>query len=119
MEKREIGNWGEDAVCRDLESRGAKILARNYHYRRLGEIDVIAKIGEYIVFVEVKTRRTSKFGTPAEYVDRRKQEKLIKAALGYLNGRDLPARFDVAEVYYRLQSESPVLERINYIENAF
>ncbi len=118
MEKKEIGNWGEDAVCQYLRERGMRIVARNYH-SRYGEIDLIGETGEYLVFVEVKTRRSARFGTPGEYVDKRKQERLIKTALEYLGQSDRAARFDVAEVFYRLTGESPVLERIHYIENAF
>ncbi len=118
MEKHEIGNWGEDVVCRYLRERGCKILARNFH-SRYGEIDVVAEDGEYTVFVEVKTRRSTRFGTPGEYVDSRKQEKLAKTALTYLGGEDRAARFDVAEVLYRLQNGIPVLETVSYIKNAF
>lgn len=118
MDKREIGIWGEDAACRYIQGLGLKVLARNYH-SRYGEIDIVAQDGEYLVFVEVKTRKNARFGMPGEYVDLRKQEKLIKTALDYLGGNDQAARFDVAEVFYRLCGGNLVLERVNYIENAF
>lgn len=118
MEKKEIGNWGEDAACRHLQEQGNTILVRNYH-SRYGEIDIIATDGEYTAFVEVKTRKSSNFGTPAEFVTPQKQKKLIKTAQVYLGDVQSAVRFDVAEVFYHIQGETPVLERVNYIENAF
>lgn len=118
MDKREIGIWGEDTACRYIRGRGWAVLTRNYH-SRYGEIDIVAQDGEYIVFVEVKTRKNTRFGMPGEYVDLRKQEKLIKTALDYLSENDRAARFDVAEVFYHLCGGKPVLDRVNYIENAF
>lgn len=118
METKKIGDFGETVACRHLEAAGYSILARNYH-SRYGEIDIIAADGAYTVFVEVKTRKDSRFGTPAEYVDGRKQEKLIATALAYIGERDIPVRFDVVEVFYRERYGMPEAVRLNHIENAF
>lgn len=114
-----MGKKGEDIAVRYLESRGYKILGRNYR-SRYGEIDIIAEKGACIVFVEVKTRRA---GTPfiaAEAVDTIKQKKIIKTAMMYLSQTDagLQPRFDVIAVSFDKK-----LGRCDYtvdhIENAF
>ena len=107
------GKIGEDAVCMYLENKGYKIAARNFH-SRWGEIDIIAKSGGCFVFVEVKTRKSCAYGTPAEFVTAEKRKKIIKTAMVYLNNEECEMRFDVAEVYIKNKR----LE-LNYIENAF
>ena len=94
------------------------IIKRNY-YCRAGEIDIIARDGEYTVFVEVKTRKSVKYGTAAEFVDYRKQERIIKTALYYAASDDIAMRFDIVEVYYHTNGENMQVDRINHIENAF
>lgn len=106
------GKMGEDIVCEFLRRKGYDIIERNYH-SRYGEIDILAKDGDVWVFVEVKTRKSSAFGTPAEYVTAAKMKKIIKTAFCYLNGTECEMRFDVAEVLYGREL------KINYIENAF
>lgn len=117
-EKKKIGDFGEQAAADYLVSRGMSIIKRNYCCRA-GEIDIIARDGEYTVFVEVKTRKNANFGTAAEFVDRRKQERIIKTALYYLGRDDVAMRFDVVEVYYRSEGDGLQIDRINHIENAF
>lgn len=114
--KRQTGNAGEDAVCAWLTAKGAEILCRNYTVRG-GEIDILAQMGEYLLIVEVKTRRTGTLVSGAAAVDARKQAHLIHAAEQYLlqNPCDLQPRFDVAEVEYSGSS----VRHIEYIENAF
>ena len=87
---------------------------------RFGEIDLIAEKDGVLLFVEVKLRTNLQYGAPREYVTVKKQEKLRAAALLYLSGRelDVPARFDVAEVYTDVH-RSAGKTRIAYIENAF
>ena len=118
MTAKEIGNFGEDTACRYLESKGIQIIKRNFHCRA-GEIDIIAKDGECTVFCEVKTRVSASHGTPGEFVDFRKQEKLMKTALYYTMSDDIEMRFDVIEVFYDIKGDCPVATRINHIENAF
>ncbi len=114
--KRRIGDLGEDAVCAMLERQGAEILCRNYTVRG-GEIDIIAKSGEYLLFVEVKTRRPGAMVSGAAAVDAKKQAHLIHAAQQYLlrNPVDLQPRFDVAEV----EISGSFVRHIEYLENAF
>ena len=99
--RQRLGRAGEDAAVDALRARGYRIVARNIRLRG-GELDVIAEDAGTIVFVEVKARRSSAFGTPAEAVGPRKQRTLCHLALRYLAGRGLgerPCRFDVVEVW--------------------
>lgn len=118
METKKIGDFGESAACRFLEEKGYTILGRNYR-SRYGEIDIIAMDGAYIVFIEVKTRKGTRYGNPSEYVDARKQERLVKTALQYIGEQDVPVRFDVLEVFYRERDGALEPTRVNHIENAF
>lgn len=100
---RRIGAVGEQFAEMYLCERGAKVLARNYRAAG-GEIDLIVKLDGYTVFVEVKQRSTDAHGTGAEAVDRRKQQRISRAALWYLktNGLlDSKVRFDVVEIMDR------------------
>lgn len=113
MNTKKIGDFGEDAACRFLKQNGYDIIGRNY-CTRYGEIDIIAEKGEYIVFVEVKTRKNAVYGLPSEFVGTLKRERIIKSAYQYLDGRDAAVRFDVIEVIYRQKTAY-----IRHIENAF
>ena len=73
----ELGKWGEAQARSFLAAQGYQILTTHYQIK-LGEIDIIAQDGDVIVFVEVKTRRSSQYGTPAEAVNHRKQKKLLR-----------------------------------------
>jgi putative endonuclease len=81
--RQELGKLGEAMACDFLKKQGYKILDQNYRTRG-GEIDIVAKEGETIVFVEVKTRATKTFGLPEEAIDNRKQHKLALTAEHYL-----------------------------------
>lgn len=97
---RLLGDEGERIAARHLKQLGYRILAKQTR-SRLGEIDLVALDGETIVFVEVKSRRDDRDGSPAEAVDRRKQVKLTQLALAWLKKRKLlghRARFDVFAV---------------------
>ena len=95
------GRLAEEFACRYLQQRGLRLLARNYHCRR-GEIDLVMKDRDSIVFVEVRFRRNVRFGTAAETVDRAKQSRLIAAANHYLlchtEAARRPCRFDVVSI---------------------
>jgi putative endonuclease len=98
MEWREA----EERACQYLRSLGYLIVARNWRWRG-GEVDIIAKDGDTLVFVEVKHRAGGRFGAPAEAVDSRKRKKLLLAAKAFL-GKDLgkvPVRFDVISLLGR------------------
>lgn len=118
MTTKEIGTFGESAACDYLESHGITVIKRNF-YCRAGELDIIAKDGDTIVFVEVKTRKNSLYGTPGEYVNFKKQEKIIETALYYLGSDDIDMRFDVVEVMYKMAGEKPEVTKINHIASAF
>lgn len=117
MSRTETGARGEAAAARFLESRGWTIVARNFR-RREGELDLVASRDGVLAFVEVKTRRSATFGSPAESVTRRKQATIRLLARMFLlesapAAREL--RFDVVEV-------TPTGERtcrIGHIEGAF
>jgi len=92
-----LGQSGEDRAAKYLAGQGYIVLERNYR-APYGEIDLIAMDNGMVVFVEVKTRTTDAYGAPELAVDRRKQERMVKAALGYLKFKKLhqmPCRFDV------------------------
>ena len=85
MNTKILGNAGEDLACRYLEKRGYKILERNKHYSRFCELDIIAQEKNTTVFVEVKTRKSDAFGTPAEAVTKTKLENIKKGVQYYLS----------------------------------
>ncbi|MCD8026632.1 MAG: YraN family protein [Clostridiales bacterium] len=115
---KEIGNKGESYAVKFLKKKKYKILERNYS-KKYGEIDIIAKDKEYIIFVEVKTRHENPMTSPVDAVDKRKQKRIIKTAAAYLaeNRLDVYCRFDVCEVF--VNSDNLKLISINYIKNAF
>jgi putative endonuclease len=99
-ERLSLGKKGEDLAIAQLRALKYKILERNFKCA-LGEIDIIARERDTLVFVEVKTRRTRDFGGPAAAVNAHKQRQLSRVALTYLNMKKLPqmpARFDVVAV---------------------
>ncbi|TYT74901.1 YraN family protein [Desulfobotulus mexicanus] len=94
------GQAAERVACDFLKKAGFCILANNFR-SRFGEIDIVARQGEILVFVEVKARSSSAYGTAFETVDRRKQQKIIRTALFYLSRKSLDnpyIRFDVIAV---------------------
>ncbi len=117
-EAQKTGRMGENAASAYLERKGFGTVRRNYH-SRYGEIDIIAENDKYTLFVEVKTRSVRALASPSAFVDRSKQEKLIKTAILYMrenSGCRMP-RFDVVEVVYDDITRSVV--SIKHIESAF
>ena len=115
MNNKILGSDGEKEATEYLIKNGYKIIERNFFCKR-GEIDIIAKDGDTIVFIEVKTRKSIKYGTPAEAVDEIKQKHIYKAAEYYLYSRNLEkeyVRIDVIEVYYKKDEHI-----INHIKKA-
>lgn len=113
-----IAKIGESLAAEHLKACGCKILAQNYRAKR-GEIDLIVRDGEFIVFVEVKTRRSLQFGLPQEAVTIQKQRQISKVALAYLQAQNLldaPCRFDVIAIHLSPQLE---LLKLEQIESAF
>ena len=118
-DQKERGNWGEDRAARYLRLHGYRIEERNFRCRQ-GEIDIIARKGEIIAFVEVKQRKSADFGEAREFVTYAKQRRVIAAAeLWLLKTRcELQPRFDVIEVYAP-EGTKTLFPEINHIENAF
>jgi putative endonuclease len=108
------GAEAEDLACAWLQARGLRLRERNYRCRR-GEIDLIMQDGEQLVFVEVRYRRNSRYGSAAESVTAAKQTRLISAASQYLQGQRgaLACRFDV------LALSGANGERVDWIRDAF
>lgn len=116
--KRQIGAYYEQTAGRYLEQLGYKILEYNYRCR-LGEIDIVAKDGEYMVFCEVKYRSDRKRGNPLEAVDFRKQQTIFRCAMFYLTEHgfeNIPCRFDVIGIEGEPYN---VNNKVSYIKNAF
>ena len=112
----EFGKLGEKTAVDFLKASGYKIIQQNYK-TKVGEIDIIAKEKDTLVFIEVKTRHTDAFGEPQSAVNKFKQNQIAKAALYYLKENALlekPARFDIIAVHYTNQNP-----KINLIKNAF
>ena len=98
--RAKLGKRGEDLAAHHLKKLGFSILVRNYR-QKTGEIDIIARDGNCLVFVEVKTRKTLRFGQPFEAVTPKKQAQLARVATDYLSRKkllDQPARFDVISI---------------------
>ena len=113
---RFLGDAGERAAVRYLRHQGFRILARQWRDRS-GEIDLIARDGEWIVFIEVKTRRTLAAGHPVEAVTPAKQAQLTRLALHFLKRRGLlerRSRFDVVAVTWSGDARLPVIEHYRH-----
>ena len=118
---KELGDAGEEFAANYLKSCNYDILARNFRFSKTAEIDIIAEINDTIVFVEVKTRNNQKYGTPAEAVTLKKQQRIIQAATKFLQLNDYfdrLYRFDVFEVFANDNQNSNDW-KYNHIKNAF
>ena len=112
------GARGEKLACRFLRHKGYKILYRNFKGRSGGEIDIVCRDRDTLVFVEVKTRTREDFGRPIAAVDREEQKRISRGGLNWLRMLDNPDilfRFDVVEVIIS-EDASP---RLELIKNAF
>jgi len=118
--RKKLGNRGEKIAAKVLRKQGYQIIEKNYH-SRLGEIDIVAKEDESIVFVEVKTRCSTDFGLPEEALSYDKRRRLSKLALVYLAHRrikDTNCRFDVVSILMDNKKVSKV-KHVELIKNAF
>ncbi|UCE89498.1 MAG: YraN family protein [Pseudomonadota bacterium] len=117
MRRSKTGSEAEQLACNYLNSHGLRLVERNFR-APWGEIDLVMQHGEQIVFVEVRYRRDTRYGTGAETVDRKKQTKLVRTALYFLQNRrgagDIPARFDVISITGEGASDD-----IDWIRDAF
>lgn len=116
MNKTEIGKLGEEAVCSYLIDNGYNIRVKNYRIKG-GEIDIIADNGDFIAFVEVKTRKPDSLVTGFEAISQRKRGLIIKTAADYCRRYPnmLQPRFDIAQVIF----DGKRICSIDYIKNAF
>lgn len=114
---KKLGEEGEEIAVAFLKGRKYAVLERNFRCK-CGEVDIVARDGKTLVFVEVKTRRTASYGPPQASVTSFKQRQIAKAALTWLASKkmqDIPARFDVVAIIMR-EHEVPHIE---HIQNAF
>jgi putative endonuclease len=119
MDKDELGRFGEALAAAWLRRRpGWKLLYRNYRAKHGGEVDLVARDRDTLVFLEVKTRSSDAFGNPSDAVDEAKQRLVVRGALDWLRRLGQPEiryRFDIVEVLAR----DGKLPELNLIENAF
>ncbi len=118
MNRSELGRQGEDAAAVFLKAQGLEIIELNFRIRG-GEIDIVARDEFTLCFIEVKTRRSRTYGAPQESVSFFKKDRLIKAGLFYISGKNLHdqnVRFDVIFVFYKRGQKEPEMD---WIKNAF
>jgi putative endonuclease len=113
------GEWGEQVAAELLKKSGYSILGMRVRFGAREEIDIVARDGGILVFVEVKTRKSENYGRPSVSVDRKKRHLLSRAAVRYLKRLKNPRvcfRFDIVEVIGEPDGEKP---KLRHIENAF
>ena len=119
---REQGEYTENLACRFLENKGLKLIEKNFNCR-VGEIDLIMKDADNLVFVEVRYRRSNNFGSGAESITASKQLKLVKTASLYLQQHEklnkYPSRFDVVSITGFIETDNINKINFDWIENAF
>jgi putative endonuclease len=116
MERRGLGQEAEQAAVEHLERQGYRICARNF-LARGGELDIVAEKDETVCFVEVRMRSSAAWGDPSQTVTRAKQQKVVRAAMQFLQragGEPRMVRFDVVSVVGRGSSA-----RVEHLPNAF
>jgi putative endonuclease len=116
--RQALGKSGEAAARAYLERRGLRILAANFSCAA-GEIDLVGRDRDTVVFIEVKTRRSDAFGPPQLAVHQRKQQQIVRAAQWFLAERQFPevaCRFDVLAVTFSKRADPP---RIDWLQDAF
>lgn len=112
---RQTGQLAEDYASQELIDKGYQILQRNFT-NRFGEIDIIAKDKDILVFVEVKAKKGIEFGLPEEMVSSYKLRKVKNMALIYMKGKNLPCRIDVVAI---ILSPANKLLRLTHYENVY
>ena len=113
--QQKLGHWGEDLAVAHLVKNGYKIVARNWRYGK-EEIDIIARTGDFLIIVEVKTRHSSQFGDPQDFVSNAQQRHLINAADAFVteNDLDVEVRFDIIAI-----TSDTTPPHLTHIEEAF
>ncbi|MEY4861320.1 MAG: hypothetical protein RL059_1019 [Bacteroidota bacterium] len=115
MTNEELGQWGEETACNLLVSKGYKIVARNFRFKK-HEIDIVLSKNDSLIIAEVKTRQTAEIGEPWKAVTRNKQRQIIKVANYYVQSQDreIDVRFDVVSIVHNQYHT-----KIIHIEDAF
>lgn len=111
MNKREIGSFYENEVCDFLVSKGIEIIDRNY-FCKFGEVDIIGREGDTLIFFEVKYRSSNRYGNPLEAIDIRKQKRIINCARFY-------TAYKYADLFIRFDAVGVIGKEIEWIKNAF
>jgi putative endonuclease len=111
----EVGKKGEDIARRFLEKQGYKIIEQNYR-TKYAEIDLVAKKGNDLVFIEVRTKIGENFGTPEETINYDKKRKLLRNALAYVSRKKWKGPYRIDAICIVLKSDYSV-ERLNHYEN--
>ncbi len=114
--RRAVGRWGEESAARFLQEKGYQILEQNFRSQR-GEIDLVVRDADTLVFVEVKAKQRDGFGEPEDRVDQAKQAQIGRVAAAYLQQNeldDVDCRFDVVSV---TRTKDDIV--IHHIEDAF
>ncbi len=113
--QQDLGKWGEDLAVTHLLANGYSIVTRNWRYGK-EEVDIIARQGETLVIVEVKTRHSSQFGDPQDFVTKGQQRHLINAADAFVieNDLDVEVRFDVIAI-----TTNDLPPNLTHIDDAF
>lgn len=117
MDTKPLGNYGETLAVKYLQNLGYRILIRNYRIRG-GEIDIVAKDGDVLAFVEVKSRWSHEYGLPVEAVTYWKIKALLKTAAFYclkVNWGGKPYRLDMVSVDFSKDQDNPTIELIKNI----
>lgn len=114
-ERKRLGAWGESVAAHHLEAKGYEMIGRNWRCAR-GEIDLIARAGQSVRFVEVKTRRGRAFGAPEEALTPAKQKKLLEVAQHYLAEHDLDVDWQIDMVVVELDKSGKLL-RCEHVPN--
>ena len=113
-----LGKRGEDIASSFLKNKGFKIIQRNYR-QKIGEIDIIARQDEWLVFIEVKARKSVRFGQPFEAVTQAKQAQIGRVALDYMTRNklsDQPVRFDVISILFNRNGDTDIAHLPNCFE---
>lgn len=114
-EHNELGRKGEERAVAYLEKKGHRIIEKNWSFSGY-EIDIVSEHEEFIVFVEVKTRTSSQWGDPGDFIDEHRMRRMIRAASHYLkiNRIDKPTRFDIVAIIWNQRQFE-----LEHIEDAF
>ncbi len=117
MKRQVVGRWGEDAAAAFLQSQGYQVLERNWRCHGLGEVDLVARRDDCLVFVEVRARRTSTYGAPEESLTPVKRQRMISLAEAYAEQHDWEGNYRIDVIALEMDAQGRLTRR-EHIENA-